>query len=778
MATSDTSSGEERHRAPADASTASRTGGPAGFSGAGWHQLLFEQSPNGIVVYDTDCVTVDCNAEFLRMMRTTRERVIGVNARDVRDQGPYRALQRALTGEVVDYEAWYEATTSDARFLSRAIASPFRDADGRIVGAILVLEDHTAEAEAEASLRARAARVRSAFDNAFVGMALTRPDGVFTRVNRALCRMLGYDAHELAGKTFAQITHPDDVLRSVDLQGDVLEGRLEAFETEKRYLHRDGHTVWVHLMVGAVRDDNGQIAYFITQVHDISEQREAVRALSESEGRYRMIVQEASDGIVRFDPDTGDVEFANPAMYHMLGVPEEPGRIRNVREVLTDDPDTPLEARVALLRSGESLVAERRLRRADGTFIVAEVSSRMIGPRVQSIVRDVTQRRRMEEQLRQAQKMNAVGQLAAGVSHDFNNLLTVIGTHADLLLERLASGQQERDDVRQIRQAADRAASLTHELLAFSSQQVLAPRLMDLNLAVRELEPMLGRIVRENVRVALSLAPDLHTMRADRGQVEHVLVNLAMNARDAMPDGGELRIETGNVHFDGPTLASSVTIPAGDYVRLAVRDTGLGMDTATRARIFEPFFTTKEAGRGTGLGLAAVYGIVQQSGGYITVYSEPGVGTTFSLYFPRAAQPAPAPPPAESGRELRGSETVLLVEDEPAVRAVALRVLQRLGYQVLVASNGEEALGISASHAGRIDAVVTDAIMPGLTGPETARRLVAERPGLRVVYMSGYTDDEILRRGELEPGAVFVQKPFSVQTLAKALRDVLDVRQA
>jgi len=367
--------------------------------------------------------------------------------------------------------------------------------------------------------------------------------------------------------------------------------------------------------------------------------------------------------------------------------------------------------------------------------------------------------RRSEEQLRQAQKMEAVGRLAGGIAHDFNNLLTVITSYGDLLLEDLAPDDSRRDDVDQIRKAAEGAAALTRQLLAFSRQQVLEPKVVDLRAILAGTEKLLRRLIGADVHLATSLAPDLGAVKADPGQLEQIIINLAVNARDAMPGGGRLTIEAANM---------VVEARPGRYVMLAVSDTGIGMDEQTKARVFEPFFTTKESGKGTGLGLATVYGIVKQAGGFITVDSEPGRGTTFKVYLPRVDEPvAPAiarPAPAEPRR---GTETVLVAEDAPSVRLVTRQVLERYGYTVLEAPTGDIALRLAAKHHGPIHLLLTDVVMPGLSGRQLAGQLSLLRSEMKVLYVSGYADT-------VEPGAAYLQKPFAPEALARRVRDVLD----
>jgi signal transduction histidine kinase/CheY-like chemotaxis protein len=435
-----------------------------------------------------------------------------------------------------------------------------------------------------------------------------------------------------------------------------------------------------------------------------------------------------------------------------------------------------------VLEKGKEIIAMR----ADETEFPVELAITRIGlegvPIFTAFIRDISERKRaekeketLENQFRQAQKMEAIGQLTGGIAHDFNNLLTVINGYSEMLLQTLPAGDLQRDNAEQIKQAGERAAALTRQLLAFSRKQMLEPKVLDLNAVVTNIEKMLTRTIGEDITLATTLTPGLGCVKADSGQIEQVVLNMAVNARDAMPQGGKLTIETANVELDETFARKHVVVQPGRYVMLAVSDTGCGMDAETQRRIFEPFFTTKGQGKGTGLGLATVYGIVKQSGGSIWVYSEVGKGTTFKVYLPRVEEkPDTVLPGTVRAAPLKGTETILLVEDDAPLRKLTLSLLRQGGYHVLVASDREEALQLCGQYEGPIHLMLTDVVMPGISGPEAAQRLASTRPDMKVLFMSGYTDDTIVSHGILIEGVTFLQKPFTADALARKVREVLD----
>jgi PAS domain S-box-containing protein len=509
---------------------------------------------------------------------------------------------------------------------------------------------------------------------------------------------------------------------------------------------------------------------------DVTEHRLAEAALRESERRSRALIENSSEGIITATPD-GVVLWASPSTVRLLGHRIEEVRGRNVAEFVHPD-DLPLVLELfgrVLAEPHERPLGRTRTRHADGHWLTLEATftNLMKEPGLHAIVwhvRDVTESLALQEQLVQAQKMDAIGRLAGGVAHDFNNLLTAIVGHAELLKHQLTEGTPAFEDVEEIEKAAARAAGLTQQLLAFSRRQVLQLTVLDLDAVVAGMQRMLHRLIGEDVQLTFE-AGGPAWIKADPSQMEQVILNLVVNARDAMPTGGTIRIESSAREL-GDIQSDQLGIEPGRYVVLTVADNGHGMDAATRARVFEPFFTTRK--HGTGLGLSTVYGVVRQSGGLITVESQPGTGTVFTVHLPSVAAPAAADRAAPAAAPADGTETILLVEDEERVRNLTVKILRQRGYQVLEAENGSAALAAERAHAGPIDLLLTDVVMPDLSGPEVARRVLERRPGIGVLFMSGYTDDAVLQHGVSSQDTPFLQKPFTPIALTGKVREVLD----
>ena len=512
------------------------------------------------------------------------------------------------------------------------------------------------------------------------------------------------------------------------------------------------------------------------------ERKRMEEALRRSEERYRLLFDAGPQPMWVYDTDTLRFLTVNNAAVRHYRYSREEFLAMTLEQIRPPEDLVSLRQYLAQRRVGDPEPAGIwQHRTKDGTLIDVEVTRDTLhfdGKHAAvELAQDVTERRQLELQFRQGQKMEAIGRLAGGVAHDFNNLLTAIFGYAELLSEELPPDSPGREDLQDIQTAATRAAALTRQLLAFSRQQVLQPVVLNINDLIEKIEKMLRLLLGADVQLETHLAADLGNTKADPGQLEQVIMNLVVNARDAMPTGGKLTIETANVGLSDDYGEAHRPVVPGDYVMLAVSDSGVGIDEAVKARLFEPFFTTKESGKGTGLGLATVYGIVKQSGGYIWVYSEPAHGATFKIYLPHVgARVAEAKNPAPTEGTPGGTETILLVEDDELLRPLARAQLVKLGYRVLDAANAGAALTLARVHEGEIHLLVSDVVMPGPSGLQLAQQLAAERPRMKVLYVSGYTGETIVRHGLLEPGKNFLQKPFTINMLAHTVRTVLDGR--
>ena len=597
-------------------------------------------------------------------------------------------------------------------------------------------------------------------------------------------KVLGYSMKELRESSSSEQIHPED-------REKVRQAAEEARQTgvgkplEYRVRHKDGTWRVLESTASVIRNSKGEPENLVVVNRDVTERRRSAEALRRSEAGFRSVVEDAPYGIYRASL-SGELVLVNSALEKMLGYSSQGELLRtNLGSGVYRYPVEHQKLNETLLHQETVKDVEVEWKRKDGAPIIVRCSGCPIKDEtgevayVEVFAEDITERRTLERQLRMAQKMEAVGRLSGGIAHDFNNLLGVIIGYSQVLKRGLGPEHASFEHAQEIEKAGQRAVSLTRQLLAFSRQQVLEPVVLNLNTLVSDMEKMLPRLIGEDIALKLELDAFLSQVKADPSQIEQVILNLAVNARDAMPDGGKLLVQTANVNLDTTYTHNHPGSRPGSYVMLRVTDTGTGIDPEIQSQIFEPFFTTKERDKGTGLGLATVYGVVKQSGGYIAVDSEKGKGASFSIYLPRLEQPVahPIAPLPAAPVNTRGTETILLVEDAEPLRKLAELFLKESGYRILSAGDGQQALQVARQHFGPIALLLTDVVMPGMNGRVLGERLAPSQPGMKVLYMSGYTDSFIAGHGVLEPGTQLLHKPFSQETLTRKVREILDANR-
>jgi PAS domain S-box-containing protein len=697
-------------------------------------------------------------------------------------------VQERMGGRTEATSSVYRAIKQDGSLVHIEVHGMLLQFQGRpaIVG---TLSDITERLRTEAALKMSEEQFRQLTEGSPVGIYIIQ-DGKFVYVNPRLAEGAGYSREDIIGQLGPrELTHPDDLALAMRTIGERMAGKVADRGTEYRVIRKDGSLVHVEAY-GRLTEYQGRAAVMGTLI-DVTERKRAEEELLNKTAVLEAQANSTIDGILVVDGQ-GRKVFQNERTVELWKIPPDIANDSDdqvqVRHFMhsTECPERFVEQMVYLYSHPDE-TSRDEIELVDGT-VLDRYSAPVLGKdgtnygRIWTF-RDITARKRaeqeresLEEQIRASQKMEAIGSLAGGVAHDFNNLLSVMLSFVGFALQALPEGDPVRNDLLEVKKAGERAATLTRQLVAFSRKQVLRPVPLSLNQIAAGVEKMLRRVLGEDIDLVQVLAPDLGLTLADPSQIEQVLMNLVVNARDAMPAGGKLTIETSNIEIDEGYAARHVAVKPGSYVQLAVTDTGSGMDERTRLRIFDPFFTTKEKGKGTGLGLSTVYGIVRQSGGNIWVHSEPGQGTTFKVYLPRelgATAPTTRAPPTVS-LQPPGAETILVVEDEEALRSVARRILEAAGYTVLTAADGNDAVLTSAEHAGDIHLLVTDVVMPRMGGSALAQELAKTRPTLQVLYVSGYTDDAIVHHGVLDAGTQFLAKPFTAADLVRKVREVLD----
>ncbi|HET6231882.1 MAG TPA: PAS domain S-box protein, partial [Longimicrobiaceae bacterium] len=752
-------------------------------------RAVFDHATVGIATVGPNGRWLDVNHALCEIVGRTREELLATDFQHITHPDDLAAdlalLDRLVAGEIPSYQM-------EKRYLHSAghvvwvllTVSLVRGAAHEPRYFISHVQDITGSKTAADALRDSEVRFRSVVESLAEGVLITDLEDRVLYANPRVEELFGVSVAELLGQPAHEMLMPPGHGAEVrERLARRAAGQSERYELEQ--VGPDGSLGPVEVYGVPFRDAASRIVGTLGVASDIAERRSAEDALRQSVASYRSLFDSLSEAVSIQDASGRFIE-ANAAVLRMHGYTREEVLAMPV-SALADPHAEPGVSEAAFRRAlaGEPQRFERQGRRQNGEAFPVEVAlnpGRYFGQDVViAEARDITERvrsaealRQSEERLRQAQKMEAVGRLAGGIAHDFNNLLTAITGNAQLLLADMAPDAPGREDLSEIDRAAARAAELTRQLLVFSRKQMVHPEVLDLNAQVAEMDKLLRRLIGEDVKLVTVLDPALAPIKADGGEMGQVLMNLVVNARDAMPRGGTVRVETRNETLTAADARRHPFVVPGPHVLLQVSDDGTGMDDETLSHLFEPFFTTKAQGKGTGLGLSTVYGIVKQSGGAIWVDSEPGRGSTFRIYFPAAG--AERATPGETARASAGPracETVLLVEDEPSVRSLARRILERSGYRVLTASDGPHALSLSAAHDGPVDLLVTDVVMPGMSGRELAERLVPARPDMRVLYMSGYTDDALLQHGVLQEGVAFLEKPFTPATLAAKAAEVL-----
>jgi len=747
-----------------------------------------DAAANGVVITDREGAIEWVNPAFTRLTGYTAAEVIGRNPRLLKSGQQEPGFYGDLWKTITDGRTWRGELTNrrkDGTLYSEEMhITPVRDPEGVISHFIAIKEDVSERNAALASLRYSEGRFRAVADSASDAIIVADGEGRIVYWNRAAVEGFGYDARAMPDLRFTELFPEAEHVVQFAQHASAGEIPSSGPVIEVMARRRDGTAFPAELAVSRSwkQDDR---RFFSAVARDITERRQAEVALRESEARFRGTFEQAAVGIAHLDME-GRYLRANQRLADLLGYSVDELLTMRFQDVTAPDD---LAGSVALrdeLAAGKRDTArlEKRYVRKDGrqlrvmlTVSAARDEAGVVRHLI-SVVEDVTEQQQLREQLNQSQKMEAVGRLAGGVAHDFNNLLTIIRGEAELALEDVQEPTPLRESLVEIKKASDRAAILTGRLLAFSRKQMVEKRVFGLNALVADAEKMLRRLLEASIRIELDLSAERDLVEADPTQIEQVLVNLAVNARDAMPTGGTLTVTTRSVELDEEYVAGHPGASPGSHVMLAVSDTGTGMDEEVKKHLFEPFFTTKPRGQGTGLGLATCFGIVKQSGGYVGVYSEPGIGTTMKVYLPSASgAPAREPEPAPR-RGPVGHETVLVVEDEAPVRRIAQRILTQHGYRVLEAASAEDGLELLATVADPVHVLLSDVVLPGLGGREFGSRAQRLRPGLRVVFMTGYTDDTHLRRLLEDQRVAVIHKPFNRDTLLEKVRQVLDQADA
>jgi two-component system cell cycle sensor histidine kinase/response regulator CckA len=743
---------------------------------------LFENANDVVYTIDLSGKMQSVNRAAETISGYTREQLLGMSAGELISPESLKMMPRMVRAKfegqgVTNYEI--EMVKKDGGRATLEISSRLIYRDGKAAGVQGIGRDITERKKAEEALRNSEEKHREILLNIQEGYYETDLRGRIQFFSAPLSKVLGVPEDKLLGLDGADYCGPDEYKKLFGAFNQVFKTGAPLTGLEYEVRTKDGQSRFLEVSASLIREASGRPSGFRGLIHDVTERKRAEEQIKDSEQRYRILFESNPQPMWVFDFETLAFLAVNTAAIKHYGYSLEEFLSMTIKDIRSEDEVSALLSRVSSIANVENSTRIWQHRRKDGSFIDVEVTSHSLdfgGRKARlTLLLDITERKRLEAQLLQAQKMQAVGRLAGGIAHDFNNLLTAIIGYSQILAKKLRDDPPLRTSVEEIEKAGMRAAELTRQLLAFSRKQMLQPKILDLNSVVTELGRMLKRLIGEDIELVTVLKPDLGCVEADPGQVQQVIMNLAVNARDAMPQGGRLIIETTTVQLDQVQASQFEDLKPGPHVVLTVRDTGSGMEKTVLSRVFEPFFTTKEQGKGTGLGLSTVYGIVKQSGGHVSASSEPGHGTTFEVYLPLVADGGPQSVATAHGAEPpRGTETILLVEDEEIVRRLTRLVLESSGYRVLEAENGPDALRLCQEFDQPVQLMITDVVMPQMSGNELVQRIRLLIPKLKVLYISGYTDKAIGQEGRLDFRTHFLQKPFDPADLVQRVRQILD----
>jgi PAS domain S-box-containing protein len=749
------------------------------------YRLLFDSINDAVLVHELDAdglpgPFLEVNDIACQRLGYTRQELLRMSPRDI-DAPEELALMPAIAARLLaDKRVVWEGVhvSKDGRRTPVETSNHLVYLNGRPT-VVATVRDIAERRRAEDSLRESEERFRQIFEKGPLGMAIVGSDSRFIRANAALCRMTGYTETELTSMEFRDISHPEHIVQDVEGVHRLRQGATSSYQAEKRYIRKDGDVIWGHLTATAIHDKHDQFLYFLAMVEDITARKRAEEELR----RLMTAIEQVPESVVITDTH-GRIFYVNPAFERASGYSHAEVVGKTPAILKSNKQDSAFYQELwTKINAGQVWQGRFVNRKKDGNLytedaVIAPVrDARGVTINFIAVKRDITRELEAEEQFRQAQKIDSIGRLAGGIAHDFNNILSVIIGHTGLALMELAPDAPVRAHIESIQDSADRAANLTRQMLAFARRQMIEPRVLDINELITNLNRMLRRLIGEDIQLVTDLAPAVSSIKADPGQLEQVLLNLVVNARDAMPEGGTLTLRTENVSLDAAYTSRHLNLVPGDYVKVSVRDTGTGIPDDAREHIFEPFFTTKEQGKGTGMGLATCFGIVKQSNGHICFESKPDQGTTFEVYLPQTpGDLTPSGDQPAAPNLPRGSETILIVEDELSLRGLITRALRAHGYTVLEAANGQEALPLAEAHRSNIQLLVTDVVMPGMSGQTLAERVIKICPGVKIIFISGYISNPMVRDAIRRIGSHFLQKPFSLSELGRAVREALDER--